>query len=292
MFTIKNRVRVGVSYLVLLAIFLLVSFLIRPISDAVNAGAFPFSAWFYGFINNFTSYTLWLFVFGGLISIGYIRGKGNEKFDIVFALIALYTLVWFLVVSINEIFSTALAAGAIGKLRGSSVGARAYDWAGFVSGLLMLSGGVYFVFNAKFLTTLVDLFKEIMGFSAHGEKSQAKWEDLTFGKEVKVEKKAKAEKSETFSEEEVEGTSSSESKEAEVKEESNAPTEKAEAPKPKTTKKKPVNEPKEVVEEAPIVQEEPKEVVEEAPVAQEEPKEKSSKNKEEKASSDEEEKPE
>ena len=139
MFTIKNRVRVGVSYLVLLAIFLLVSFLIRPISDAVNAGAFPFSAWFYGFINNFTSYTLWLFVFGGLISIGYIRGKGNEKFDIVFALIALYTLVWFLVVSINEIFSTALAAGAIGKLRGSSVGARAYDWAGFVSGLLMLS---------------------------------------------------------------------------------------------------------------------------------------------------------
>ena len=291
MFTIKNRVRVGVSYLVLLAIFLLVSFLIRPISDAVNAGAFPFSAWFYGFINNFTSYTLWLFVFGGLISIGYIRGKGNEKFDIVFALIALYTLVWFLVVSINEIFSTALAAGAIGKLRGSSVGARAYDWAGFVSGLLMLSGGVYFVFNAKFLTTLVDLFKEIMGFSAHGEKSQAKWEDLTFGKEVKVEKKAKAEKSETFSEEEVEGTSSSESKEAEVKEESNAPTEKAEAPKPKTTKKKPVNEPKEVVEEAPIVQEEPKEVVEEV-VAQEEPKEKSSKTKEEKASSDEEEKPE
>lgn len=291
MFTIKNRVRVGVSYLVLLAIFLLVSFLIRPISAAVNAGAFPFSAWFYSFINNFTSYTLWLFVFGGLISIGYIRGKGNEKFDIVFALIALYTLVWFLVVSINEIFSTALAAGAIGKLRGSSVGARAYDWAGFVSGLLMLSGGVYFVFNAKFLTTLVDLFKEIMGFSAHGEKSQAKWEDLTFGKEVKVEKKAKAEKSETFSEEEVEGTSSSESKEAEVKEESNAPTEKAEAPKPKTTKKKPVNEPKEVVEEA-IVQEEPKEVVEEAPVAQEEPKEKSSKTKEEKASSDEEEKPE
>lgn len=291
MFTIKNRVRVGVSYLVLLAIFLLVSFLIRPISAAVNVGAFPFSAWFYGFINNFTSYTLWLFVFGGLISIGYIRGKGNEKFDIVFALIALYTLVWFLVVSINEIFSTALAAGAIGKLRGSSVGARAYDWAGFVSGLLMLSGGVYFVFNAKFLTTLVDLFKEIMGFSAHGEKSQAKWEDLTFGKEVKVEKKAKAEKSETFSEEEVEGTSSSESKEAEVKEESNAPTEKAEAPKPKTTKKKPVNEPKEVVEEAPIVQEEPKEVVEEV-VAQEEPKEKSSKTKEEKASSDEEEKPE
>lgn len=291
MFTIKNRVRVGVSYLVLLAIFLLVSFLIRPISAAVNAGAFPFSAWFYSFINNFTSYTLWLFVFGGLISIGYIRGKGNEKFDIVFALIALYTLVWFLVVSINEIFSTALAAGAIGKLRGSSVGARAYDWAGFVSGLLMLSGGVYFVFNAKFLTTLVDLFKEIMGFSAHGEKSQAKWEDLTFGKEVKVEKKAKAEKSETFSEEEVEGTSSSESKEAEVKEESNAPTEKAEAPKPKTTKKKPVNEPKEVVEEAPIVQEEPKEVVEEV-VAQEEPKEKSSKTKEEKASSDEEEKPE
>lgn len=291
MFTIKNRVRVGVSYLVLLAIFLLVSFLIRPISAAVNAGAFPFSAWFYSFINNFTSYTLWLFVFGGLISIGYIRGKGNEKFDVVFALIALYTLVWFLVVSINEIFSTALAAGAIGKLRGSSVGARAYDWAGFVSGLLMLSGGVYFVFNAKFLTTLVDLFKEIMGFSAHGEKSQAKWEDLTFGKEVKVEKKAKAEKSETFSEEEVEGTSSSESKEAEVKEESNAPTEKAEAPKPKTTKKKPVNEPKEVVEEAPIVQEEPKEVVEEV-VAQEEPKEKSSKTKEEKASSDEEEKPE
>ena len=291
MFTIKNRVRVGVSYLVLLAIFLLVSFLIRPISAAVNAGAFPFTAWFYSFINNFTSYTLWLFVFGGLISIGYIRGKGNEKFDIVFALIALYTLVWFLVVSINEIFSTALAAGAIGKLRGSSVGARAYDWAGFVSGLLMLSGGVYFVFNAKFLTTLVDLFKEIMGFSAHGEKSQAKWEDLTFGKEVKVEKKAKAEKSETFSEEEVEGTSSSESKEAEVKEESNAPTEKAEAPKPKTTKKKPVNEPKEVVEEAPIVQEEPKEVVEEV-VAQEEPKEKSSKTKEEKASSDEEEKPE
>lgn len=291
MFTIKNRVRVGVSYLVLLAIFLLVSFLIRPISDAVNAGAFPFTAWFYSFINNFTSYTLWLFVFGGLISIGYIRGKGNEKFDIVFALIALYTLVWFLVVSINEIFSTALAAGAIGKLRGSSVGARAYDWAGFVSGLLMLSGGVYFVFNAKFLTTLVDLFKEIMGFSAHGEKSQAKWEDLTFGKEVKVEKKAKAEKSETFSEEEVEGTSSSESKEAEVKEESNAPTEKAEAPKPKTAKKKPVNEPKEVVEEA-VVQEEPKEVVEEAPVAQEEPKEKSSKTKEEKASSDEEEKPE
>lgn len=291
MFTIKNRVRVGVSYLVLLAIFLLVSFLIRPISAAVNAGAFPFSAWFYSFINNFTSYTLWLFVFGGLISIGYIRGKGNEKFDIVFALIALYTLVWFLVVSINEIFSTALAAGAIGKLRGSSVGARAYDWAGFVSGLLMLSGGVYFVFNAKFLTTLVDLFKEIMGFSAHGEKSQAKWEDLTFGKEVKVEKKAKAEKSETFSEEEVEGTGSSESKEAEVKEESNAPTEKAEAPKPKTTKKKPVNEPKEVVEEA-VVQEEPKEVVEEAPVAQEEPKEKSSKTKEEKASSDEEEKPE
>lgn len=291
MFSIKNRVRVGVSYLVLLAIFLLVTFMIRPISDAVNAGAFPFTAWFYSFINNFTSYTLWLFVFGGLISIGYIRGKGNEKFDIVFALIALYTLVWFLVVSINEIFSTALAAGAIGKLRGSSVGARAYDWAGFVSGLLMLSGGVYFVFNAKFLTTLVDLFKEIMGFSAHGEKSQAKWEDLTFGKEVKVEKKAKAEKSETFSEEEVEGTGSSESKETEVKEESNAPTEKAEAPKPKTTKKKPVNEPKEVVEEAPIVQEEPKEVVEEA-VAQEEPKEKSSKAKEEKASSDEEEKPE
>ena len=174
MFSIKNRVRVGVSYLVLLAIFLLVTFMIRPISDAVNAGAFPFTAWFYSFINNFTSYTLWLFVFGGLISIGYIRGKGNEKFDIVFALIALYTLVWFLVVSINEIFSTALAAGAIGKLRGSSVGARAYDWAGFVSGLLMLSGGVYFVFNAKFLTTLVDLFKEIMGFSAHGEKSQAK----------------------------------------------------------------------------------------------------------------------
>ncbi|OQC16226.1 MAG: hypothetical protein BWX72_00733 [Firmicutes bacterium ADurb.Bin080] len=272
MFTIKNRVRVGVSYLVLLAIFLLVSFLIRPISAAVNAGAFPFTAWFYSFINNFTSYTLWLFVFGGLISIGYIRGKGNEKFDIVFGLIATYTLVYFLVIAINDIFSSALVAGAIGKLRGSAVGARAYDWAGFFSGLLMLAGGTYFFFNAKFLATLVGLFKEVLGFSAHGEKTQAKWEDLTFGKEIIFEKKEKKQKGESFSEEEVEGSGAPATEKAEVNAEAEevSETEKTEAPKAKAPKKKPVKKAEEIKEEVPAAPEEPV-VTEEVATASEEP---------------------
>lgn len=192
MFSINNRVKLGISYLALYAIIVVSLLIIEPINAAVNAGAFPFTAWFFDFINTFSSISFWIFTFAALLSVGYIRGKGNEKFDVVFIIIATYTLIWMLIVAINDIFATALASGAIGKLRGSAVGARNYDWSGFFSGFFMLVVIAYFVINTKFWVTIISFFKEVLAFSGHGEKIAVKKEDFTPDMEMFKSKKPKA----------------------------------------------------------------------------------------------------
>lgn len=192
MFSINNRVKLGISYLALYAIIVVSLLIIEPINAAVNAGAFPFTAWFFDFINTFSSISFWIFTFAALLSVGYIRGKGNEKFDVVFIIIATYTLIWMLIVAINDIFATALASGAIGKLRGSAVGARNYDWSGFFSGFFMLVVIAYFVINTKFWVTIISFFKEVLAFSGHGEKIVVKKEDFTPDMEMFKSKKPKA----------------------------------------------------------------------------------------------------
>lgn len=192
MFSVNNRVKLGISYLALYAIIVVSLLIIEPINAAVNAGAFPFTAWFFDFINTFSSISFWIFTFAALLSVGYIRGKGNEKFDVVFIIIATYTLIWMLIVAINDIFATALASGAIGKLRGSAVGARNYDWSGFFSGFFMLVVIAYFVINTKFWVTIISFFKEVLAFSGHGEKIVVKKEDFTPDMEMFKSKKPKA----------------------------------------------------------------------------------------------------
>lgn len=258
MFSITNKVKIGISYLVLYAVICLSLLIIEPIEAATSAGAFPFTAWFFDFINTFSSISFWIFTFAALLSLGYIRGKGNEKFDVIFIIIASYTLIWMLVVAINDIFATALASGAIGKLRGSSVGARAYDWAGFFSGFFMLCAIAYFVINTKFWLTIVSFFKEVLAFSGHGEKPSVKKEDLT--PDMAIFKTKKSKKTADSAPEETPAEAIPEVTDEVVKEQVVDESVK-QAPKKKTKKEAPKAEPvieteedttSEIVTEAPV----------------------------------------
>ena len=128
----KSRKKAGLGYILLFAALVFELFIVDPIDMAVNGWGSGFGNWFFEIILNIMSVWFLLFLVALPLAISYLTGrKGTDKRDLFLGIFACIFIMYAARSFITGVFGSVEAA--------SRGGVNAYDWAGFVKGLIYLA---------------------------------------------------------------------------------------------------------------------------------------------------------
>ena len=128
----KSRKKVGLGYILLFVALFFELFVVDPIDLAVNGWGSGFGNWFFEIILNIMAVWFLVFLVALPLAISYLTGrKGTDKRDLFLGIFAFIFIMYAARSFIMGVFGSVEAA--------SRGGVNAYDWAGFVTGLIYLA---------------------------------------------------------------------------------------------------------------------------------------------------------